>query len=46
MASAMYLHPLSPKLSLGGEFRYMRLVKYEDDNLSFQLTLAWLLRNH
>lgn len=45
MASAMYLHPLSKKFSLGGEFRYTRLVKYEDDNLSFQLTLAWLLRN-
>jgi hypothetical protein len=45
MASAMYLVPLSPQFSLGGEVRYLRLAKYEDNNLSLQVTLAWLLRN-
>jgi hypothetical protein len=44
MASGMYLVPLSPTLSLGGELRYLRLSKYEDNNVSFQVTLGWKLR--
>ena len=44
MASAMYLVPVSPTLALGGELRYLRLAKYEDDNLSLQITLAWTVR--
>ena len=43
MASTMYLLPLSPKISLGGELRYLRLAKYEDNTLSLQITLAWTL---
>ena len=46
MASAVYLVPVSSALALGGELRYLRLAKYEDNNLSLQITLAWLMSRH
>jgi hypothetical protein len=46
MASAIYLVPVSSALALGGELRYLRLAKYEDNNLSLQITLAWLMSRH
>jgi hypothetical protein len=38
--------PVSSALALGGELRYLRLAKYEDNNLSLQITLAWLMSRH
>ncbi len=41
MASVAYLVPLSENLRLGGELKFMRINKYEDDNLSLQVTLSY-----
>ena len=41
MASVAYLVPLSGNLRLGGELKFIRINKYEDDNLSLQVTLAY-----
>jgi hypothetical protein len=41
MGSVAYLLPLSENLRLGGEIKYMRINKYEDDNISLQVTLAY-----
>jgi hypothetical protein len=41
MASIIYLVPLSGKLGIGGEFRFLRTTKYEDNNLSLSVTLAY-----
>jgi hypothetical protein len=41
MASVAYLVPLSENLRLGGELKFLRINKYEDDNLSLQVTLAY-----
>jgi len=45
MVSTMYLVPVSAKLALGGELRFLRLAKYEDNNLSLMITAAWTLRS-
>jgi len=41
MGSVAYLFPLSENLRLGGEIRFMRINKYEDNNLTLQVTLAY-----
>jgi hypothetical protein len=41
MASVAYLVPLSQHLRLGGELKFMRINKYEDDNLSLQATFSY-----
>jgi len=41
MASVAYLVPLSGNLRLGGELKFMRINKYEDNNLSLQITFAY-----
>jgi hypothetical protein len=41
MASVAYLVPLSGNLRLGGELKWMRINKYEDDNLSLQVTFSY-----
>ena len=41
LASAAYLVPLSENLRLGGELKYLRMNKYEDSNLTLQVTLAY-----
>ncbi|HMK37918.1 MAG TPA: hypothetical protein VK569_01170, partial [Bacteroidota bacterium] len=41
LASVAYLVPLSGNLRLGGELKFMRLNKYEDNNLSLQITFSY-----
>ena len=41
MGSVAYLLPLSKNLRLGGEIRYMRINKFEDNNMTLLVTLAY-----
>ena len=41
MASVNYLKPLSEDFSIGGEFKFQHLGKYNDSNLSFLLMLSY-----
>lgn len=41
MASVMYVVPVSQKLGIGGEFKFLRTTTYDDNNISFSLTIAY-----
>jgi hypothetical protein len=41
MASVLYLAPVGKKLGVGGELKFLRTTKYQDNNLSLQITLAY-----
>ena len=46
MGGVAYLMPVSKKLDLGAEFRFLRADTYNDNILSLQLTVAYRLKAH
>jgi hypothetical protein len=43
MAAASYTHPLSDKLGIAGEIKWMNASEHESANVTFQAQLVWQL---
>jgi hypothetical protein len=41
MAGVNYIWPVSDNVGIGGEFKYLRVNKYENHDLLFNITFAW-----